>query len=160
MRVLKSLCLYSPLLLFAIVALYQHFLSNLSTLTRWKGAGMGMYSEPGPRTRSLLVSMQVQNDRNISFVLRQSHWPVENKNVRSFPTQSHLKQLMRRLTSVKWVYRDESRESIDPVERDANYPEELVIRPSLIRIEVRELVLELGTLSARLHTLSSYEERR
>ena len=112
MTLFKSLCLYSPLVLFSVVALQQHLLSNLSTLTRWKGAGMGMYSEPGPRTRSLLVTLEVQDHDDISFVLRHSEWPAENRTVRSFPTQSHLKHLMQRVTSMRWAYRDQNRDSV------------------------------------------------
>ena len=160
MNLLKSLCLYSPIVLFCVVALQQHILSNLSTLTRWKGGGMGMYSEPALRTRSLLLTMEVPGQSDIEFVVRPSEWPAQNGNARSFPTQAHLEQLIREITSMKWVYQDERRDGVNTVEWGTDYPEELVIHPSSVRIDSRELVLDMETLSARLRTLASRVERR
>ena len=118
-----------------------------------------MYSAPGPKTRSLLVTLEVEQQDDIRFILRRHEWPDENANARSFPTKSYLEQLMQRVKSVTWVYRDESRESVDGIERASDYPEQLVIHPTLVRIEVREVVLKLEQLTAEIHTLSSYEER-
>ena len=118
-----------------------------------------MYSEPGVTTRVLLVTLKVENRDDVRFTLRPNEWPVENFTARSFPTTRYLKKLLEQVRSVKWVYQDQSRQSVSGIEEDADYPEELVIHPHLVAIEVRELIFKLDELTAETRTLSSYEEQ-
>ena len=99
-----KLCQYGTLAVLVLVAVHQFYQVQINHLSRWKGGGFGMYSEPTFRQqRTLNIYIEIDGKLELANLEQARGLLVAKKSVdvRILPSDERLNSLARELRKVK-----------------------------------------------------------
>ena len=117
-----------------------------------------MYSDYRYGDRRISVEFIEEERKIFSFISQPDEFFPQDRQFMSLPSEENFERLAREIQQLNWVFTNLSREGITTITSLENIPEELILRPTKLKISLAHPTFLASDQSVKYTIITSFDK--